>query len=317
MSDVVHPLSPGGGLGEWEAEAGFDWEITSQPALYVDRNGDVLEYPKRRILTRSDDGSPLSIVSDNYKIVQPEIVLSFFKDLVALGGYTLDSAGVMYGGQRFWAIAKTEHFSNIGTMRNRDDLGGYLLLHTSCDARLATQVIFTSIRMSCTNQLPIILRRASWKEQDTGNPRPYISIPHSRQFDTDTVTLQLQALKGSWGDFTDSLGILTDTKVTDQQATQYFTDVFYPDVEKAKEADPNKAGTLLNNALVAYNYAPGQDLPTARGSAWGLVNAVTYLLDHQTRARSNESRLANSWFRNGANTKRRAWENALSLCSNN
>jgi hypothetical protein len=57
----------------------------------------------------------------------------------------------------------------------------------------------------------------------------------------------------------------------------------------------------------------GSQLGSARGTAWGLLNAVTEYVDHERRARSNEYRMDSAWFGQGAQIKQRALDTALRL----
>ncbi len=59
----------------------------------------------------------------------------------------------------------------------------------------------------------------------------------------------------------------------------------------------------------------GAELAAAKGTAWGLMNAVTEFVDHERRARSQEYRLDSAWFGPGAAIKQRALEQALQLIS--
>ena len=59
----------------------------------------------------------------------------------------------------------------------------------------------------------------------------------------------------------------------------------------------------------------GAELAAAKGTAWGLLCAVTEFVDHERRARSQEYRLDSAWFGQGANLKQRALEQALQLAS--
>jgi hypothetical protein len=62
-----------------------------------------------------------------------------------------------------------------------------------------------------------------------------------------------------------------------------------------------------------YRTGQGADLPSAHGTAWGLVNAVTGYVDHQKRARSVDHRLDSAWFGPGAQLKQAAWDEAVKL----
>ena len=59
----------------------------------------------------------------------------------------------------------------------------------------------------------------------------------------------------------------------------------------------------------------GAELDAAKGSAWGLLSAITEFVDHERRARSQEFRLDSAWFGQGAAVKQRALEQALLLAS--
>ena len=59
----------------------------------------------------------------------------------------------------------------------------------------------------------------------------------------------------------------------------------------------------------------GADLPSAKGTAYGLLNAVTEYVDHDKRARSNDTRLDSAWFGQGAQLKQEALKTALALVS--
>jgi hypothetical protein len=57
----------------------------------------------------------------------------------------------------------------------------------------------------------------------------------------------------------------------------------------------------------------GSDMESARGTAWGLLNAVTEYVDHERRARSSEYRMDSAWFGPGAEIKQKALDAALQL----
>ncbi|AZS51044.1 DUF932 domain-containing protein [Entomomonas moraniae] len=57
----------------------------------------------------------------------------------------------------------------------------------------------------------------------------------------------------------------------------------------------------------------GSEFASAKGTAWGLLNAVTEFVDHKRRAKNQENRLDSAWFGQGAQLKQQALSSALKL----
>ncbi|WP_414616819.1 DUF932 domain-containing protein, partial [Stenotrophomonas muris] len=91
-------------------------------------------------------------VSKRFKVVQPGEILEFYRDLTQHSGFELETAGVLKGGKKFWAMARTGQSTSL---KGRDRVDGYLLLATACDGTLATTAQFTSVRVVCNNTLQI------------------------------------------------------------------------------------------------------------------------------------------------------------------
>jgi hypothetical protein len=53
--------------------------------------------------------------------------------------------------------------------------------------------------------------------------------------------------------------------------------------------------------------AIGSDIDGVMGTRWGMLNAVTELIDHE-RGRSDNTRLESAWFGTGSALKNRALE---------
>lgn len=146
-------LEAGKTIEEWTVAAGMDWRIKrSKVRYFADVNGaQQLEIPDQHVLFRNDTKAPLGIVSERFKVVQPFEVMEFFRDLTNDAGFTMETAGTMFGGRRFWALA---HIGESAIIRNHADaVGGYLLLCTGADGTLATQARFTTVRVVCNNTL--------------------------------------------------------------------------------------------------------------------------------------------------------------------
>lgn len=147
-------LSTGASIETWKTEAGMDWEIKESPVLFKTPNGQQV-YSDQKVLYRGDTNDQLAIVGDSYKVVQPGEVLEFFRDLVDMNGMKLSTAGVLFGGRRFWAMVDTGRAAEV--LKN-DRIVGNLLLTTSCDGTMATNAVFTAVRVVCNNTLKLAMR---------------------------------------------------------------------------------------------------------------------------------------------------------------
>jgi phage/plasmid-like protein (TIGR03299 family) len=296
-----NPLSTGQPIEIWQKQAGMDFNINETEVLYSVSNGAGLHLqtnPDNKVLFRSDNHAPLSVVSKRYKVVQPRDVLEFYRDLVSAGGFELETAGVLKGGKKLWALAKTGQET---LLRGGDKVKAYLLLATSCDGTLCTTAQFTSVRVVCNNTLQLA----------TGDHAGSVKVPHSTKFDPDQVKQALGLGMSAWETFLGSIKTLAARPVHKFEATNFLVNVL-GDSNLPLPEQPNKKAMDNVYALFAGK-GMGSDLAAANGTAWGLLNAVTEYVDHQRRARNQDYRLDSAWFGQGAIVKNRAFEEAMKL----
>jgi phage/plasmid-like protein (TIGR03299 family) len=283
----------------WLHEAGMNWTIEQSDVLFnVSQDGmHIRMHRDAKVLYRSDTLAPLSVVSPRYKVVQPHEVLHFYNDLVHAGGFELETAGVLKGGKKLWALAKTGQETLV---RSGDRVKAYLLLATSCDGTLCTTAQFTSVRVVCNNTLQIAV----------GDNLGAVKVPHSTVFDPLAVKDALGLGLSDWDVFMRNIKALSQRPISPEEARQYFADVL-DEPMPVEDATPSKAMQQLH---ALYSGAGmGSMLTGTRGTAWGLVNAVTEYVDHHRRARSSDYRLDSAWFGQGATLKQRAMHKSLIL----
>ncbi len=250
------------------------------------------------MLYRSDTLDALSVVSKRYKVVQPMDILEFYRDLTEQSGFELETAGVLKGGRKLWALAKTGHEARI---KGNDRIKAYLLLATSCDGTLCTTAQFTSVRVVCNNTLQMATKQSSGA----------IKVPHSTKFDPKQVKEALGIGFSSWDAFTRDLKQLSQRSVSPFEAENYIRSVLN---EPLLTDDLNTASKAFQRISGLYQgKGMGSELSSANGTAWGLVNAVTEYVDHHRRARNQDNRLDSAWFGVGAQLKQTALAQALTL----
>ncbi|NWA29180.1 DUF932 domain-containing protein [Pseudomonas gingeri] len=298
-------LSPKQPLEVWQQEAGMNWQIQESPVRYmadaVGHLGTIHSFPEQKVLYRSDSKEALSVVSKRYQVVQPREVLEFYRDLTERSGYELETAGVLKGGRKLWALART---GQSAALKGNDVVNGYLLLATSCDGTLATTATPTTVRVVCNNTLSIAVNGASQA----------IKVPHSTRFNPQAVKQQLGIAVSQWDDFMYRMRMLAERKVQDREAKDFLRSV----LSEVQTGNPERTGLSNERALTKVlslyeGHGRGAELEAAKGTAWGLLNAVTEYVDHERRARSNEYRMDTAWFGQGAVIKQRALNTALQL----
>lgn len=292
-------------LEVWAEQAGMNWRIETADVRFAARGADVdviRSFPEQKVLYRSDTKAPLAIVSKRYQVVQPAEILEFYRDLTDIGGFELETAGVLKEGRKFWALART---GQSVSLKGRDQVNGYLLLATACDGTLATTAQFTSVRVVCNNTLAIAL----------ANGTGAVKVPHRSQFDAQAVKRQLGIAVASWDDFMMQMKALSECRVNAQTTEAFLQRVLtYP-----AATITDRGATVVNDRAVKSvqelfaGRGKGSNLTSAAGTAWGLVNSVTEFVDHHRRARSDDHRLDAAWFGQGAALKQKAWQEALGL----
>jgi phage/plasmid-like protein (TIGR03299 family) len=257
-----------------------------------------MTFPENKVLFRSDTNAPLSVVSQRYQVVQPSAILEFYRDLTEVSGFELETAGVLKGGRKIWALAKT---GQSMALKGNDVTNGYILLATACDGTLATTAQFTSIRVVCNNTLAVALAN--------GN-RGVVKVPHNTSFDAQAVKKQLGISVSAWDEFMYGLKNLSERKVKPAEAQNYVWRVFNDGGNKSSTSSSNERAMAKVMALFEGG-GQGADLSSAKGTAFGLLNSITEFVDHERRALNPDNRLDSAWFGQGAAIKQKALDEAL------
>ena len=286
-------------LDVWRTRAGLDWDVEQKAVWFRGDDGISRAIPKKKVLIRSDNLQPLSVVSDRYKVVQPKEVLGFFESVIKENGFKMSTAGALKGGKRVWAMADCGKDFHV----NGDRVGAHLLLATSYDGTFATTAQFTSIRVVCNNTLGVSLER--------GGEGGVVRVPHTQDFKEWDIKADL-GFNNSWVSFRDNVMRLADHKITMQDALEYFLTVCGVTEEEAADG---KQLSNVRKLIWLYENGPGAKLPSAQSTLWGALNAVTCLTDHGRRAKNAGNRFDSASFGGGAEFKRKALVEAVRIAA--
>lgn len=120
-------------------------------------------YPNQYATVRTDTLEPLGIVSKDYQILQNIEAFDFLDSLV--GDAKFETAGLYGNGAKSFITMSTEPIKILD-----DNIAPYILFTNSFDGSGSVRVMFTPIRVFCSNCLVLAIKSATNK----------ISLRHSR-----------------------------------------------------------------------------------------------------------------------------------------
>lgn len=289
----------------WAQQAGMNYKVQRASIRYATERLDptsatvpqLKTVEDRIVLFRSDSGAPLGVVSDSYKVVQPVEVLEFFKDWASANAVSIESAGVLFGGKRYFATAKLS--DGVYVDGHKDKVVPYVLLSTSADGSLATEARWTTVRVVCNNTLRMAMADKSTKMAHR--------TTHRSKFKADVVRSAVEEAHAEFAAFMQTARTLANVKMLNDEA-EFFTAKLFakgattPDLDKARETNGFETIMRLFNGA-----ARGGELESVKDTRWAWLNSVTEYADHYTRARTEENRLAASLWGTGDALKQQAF----------
>lgn len=288
-------IPDGADFDTWFDRSGMNFNILRAPVEFTTPYDSTHTMESKHVLYRSDNLRPLSVVSDNYNIVQPRQVLEFFRNLCSQNGLTMDTAGVIRNGVKFWAMARTGEQLSIG---GNDIVKQYVLLATSADYSMATTAKHTNMRVVCSNTF----------HASINNGESAVKVRHSREFDEQAVKLDLGLMDSEFKHMGYIANEMNNVKLSKLDAARWFSELLEDRVMSDEEfKDYVDNSRIFKQFWNGYRKGPG-----ASETLWGAFNGVTYVVDH-IKGRSLDTRMNSAWFGAGASLKEKAWQKALAV----
>ena len=242
------------------------------------------EVPNAYATCRMDTSQPLGFVKDKYEVVQNVDAFKFFDDAIGEGMAHWDSAGILNGGTKIYLSAKLPIETRVG-----DDLiDNYLVFSNSHDGTSSVNIMFTPIRVICTNMLNSGLKSAD----------AYIRIRHTenakKKLQRGAEILRIACKEAT--SVQEYYNSLLKVKMSDKEVMEYLANLQL--TEKERELLLNYdyvngykklilrdyrtmevAGVSQRKANMIANmfeyYCDGIGQKHVAGTAWGAYNAVT------------------------------------------
>ena len=223
----------------------------------------------------------LATVGKRYKPVQNEELFAFADAIHdANADCRWESAGSLKKGKVVFGTVDIPRTMVLDPQGANDETKLYLIVWTSHDGSVAVQAAVTPVRVVCQNTLNLAMRNAkqSFKIRHTQTAEGKIQIAR------ETLGLTL----GYFDEFEKEAKLLFETSVTDKKFHEIIRAI-YPKPEK----DTKGALTKWENKVVLLDdlYFNSPTQTNIKGTAWGVVNALTERLDYYRTARGKSDSL--------------------------
>lgn len=291
-------------MGQVMERAGINFTVSKQPIALCtvtdrddkgrptawghaqDADGSPLVVPDRYAVVRDDSGAPLPgcIVGSSFTLLQQAQALAPFDALVERGILAYDAAGQTRGGARIWVKATIPSLDArpVGRASVGDTISAFVMLGYGHGDGKGVSVTAVTERLICDNGA--CARKLSAK---TIRHHAGVAADMAQAvFDVDSVAAQLAKDAERWS-------ALTECYVADDESIlNYLSAVWCEEPsEVASGRKIERIGALFGGPGRGGKIgdAIGANMPTARGTMWGLFQALSQHYTHE-HGRSAETR---------------------------
>jgi phage/plasmid-like protein (TIGR03299 family) len=241
-----------------------------------------------------------------YKSPANHETFRFFKSFAEAGEAHIQTVGQLDGGRIIWALAGL----NVPfAVKGSDPVQGCLLFASRDEKRDSVHMGVMAVREASGNTFQVASAGRSLFKNTFRRvfiPTPPFLSPATTHLDDKTIQKAKENIglgREAIAAFASEAERLANHMVDDATARRYISEVFQSGQFAEKK---------IQKAVEAIQKAPGQELESATKTVWGLLNAVTYTVDHQL-SKNQDSRLRLAWFGSHADIKKRAFDLALKL----
>ena len=242
------------------------------------------ECPNAFATYRTDLNIPLGLVKSKYEVIQNYEAFNFFDDAIGPGKALWQNAGSFGLGHKIFISAKLP----METTVKGDPVDHYLVFSNSHDGSSSINIMFTPVRVFCTNCLNSALKSAD----------SYIRIKHTRTAREKLSTgAEILKIACEYADTATQLySSLAEIRLSDDAALEYLAKIVLTEDEYATVKnydkdkgikkiayrdyvtmnDTNISTRKANQIHTMFDYYQNADNQrNVVGTAWGAYNAIT------------------------------------------
>ncbi len=276
---------------------GLGWTVSKRPLTTA--NGQAVD--DHVAIVRDDNQRVLGVTHVNYEPVQNLEAFGPFDAVVEEGHAKYVSAGTFKGGAQIWVKARFDFEAEVVP---GDVVRAFVLLSNGHDGSRAYSGKKILERLVCKNGLTRSEDARIFTLRHTKNIHERIEwvrgLVESIRVDSEIAIESFRALAGR--------------QMGSAEIETYLRGVFPDPVDTDAIRARGNAERVRGEITALVESGRGAEIPGVRGTAWGLLNAVTEHVDHvRTAGYEEERRLSTIWFGAGANLKAKALDAALAL----
>lgn len=239
-------------------KAGLNYTVKKEPVFLKDG----ILVPTRVATIKEETREPIGLVSDRYEIYQNSDAFRFLDEIPDI---EFVRAGETYNGM-VYIIGKLPDVTVL-----HDTITPYVIFQTSHNGWFSLRATICPLRIVCQNQFNLSFRSMKNTISIQHSKRLEGRIAEAQQLLIDTATY----MKG----FTNTAEELAMLKLTDTDRSAII-DAFF---ESTKAISERQQEALLEKKSRFSSCYMAEDNSEFRGTAWGLMNAVTDFETHKER----------------------------------
>lgn len=264
---------------------GLGYEVIKEQ-IYADVNGiGKIAIPDNFATIRKDTNTPLGVVGNRYEIVQNADAFVFFDAIVGQGQAIFETAGALGKGERIFVTAKMPNYIRIAGTDDVTEV--YVVLTNTHDGSGAVICGVTNVRIVCQNTLRAALKGMVNK----------VAIRHTKSAEKNLAQAhQLLKITNQYTEqMNQAVNALSLKKVSDAQVKQLIEGLFPSESESTTRIE-----NIRQEVLNSYYAGVGQE--GIVGTAWGVLNGVTYYTSHVKNYKDSDTKF-NNLLLDGASSK--------------
>jgi phage/plasmid-like protein (TIGR03299 family) len=257
--------------------AGLAFDVALSP-VFTERPDGTRQFIESHRAVLDPSGSPLAVVSDQYRIIQYRAAFEPLRPMIEEVGCQVAAAGALGQGERAWVLLRLPD-STDQTIVEGDDVRGYALAFSGHDGRTSASFRPTPIRVVCQNTLDAAIYRGT----------NLLTVRHtdSAPARLDTAAKVLEAMTKSMVETGDTFRAMAGRMLTREEVA----DLIQTLIPVPTTGDSPTLRTRRDSiARLVWN-GKGAELTLSGGredaermardaTAWSVYNAVTEYVDH-------------------------------------